>query len=161
MMGIYLQASCIISLIFSVTISITWWFTEPILITLGQNPEISREAATFLRYLIPGIFAFGAIQNILRFLQTQYVVWPTVFCSLGPLLLHFGLNHLLVHYTPLGFSGAALAISITFWISAIMLALYVKYSRDCEHTWTGFSKESFHHVMDNLKLALPSAAMVW
>lgn len=161
MMGIYLQASCIISFFFSIIISIIWWFTEPILNFLDQNPEISKEAASFLRYLIPGIFAFGTIQNILRYLQTQSVVWPTVVCSLVPLLLHFGLNYVLVYCTPLGLSGAALATSITLWISVIMLLLYVNYSKDCEHTWSGFSKESIHHVASNLKLALPSAAMVW
>lgn len=161
MLGIYLQASCIISFFFAILISAIWWFTEPILIFLHQNPEISKEAATFLRCLIPAIFAFGTIQNILRYLQTQYVVWPTVVCSVVPLLFHFGINYVLVYCTPLGFSGTALATSITFWISAIMLVLYVNYGRDCKHTWTGISKESFHHVFGNLKLALPSAAMVW
>lgn len=160
MMGIYLQASCIISIFFAIIISIIWWFTEPILNFLHQNPEISKEAATFLRYLIPGIFAFGIIQNILRYFQTQSIVWPTVVCSLVPLLLHFGLNYVLINCTPLGLGGAALATSITLWISVIMLLLYVKYSKDCELTWTGFSKESFRHVLGNLKLALPSAAMV-
>ncbi|XP_010684778.2 protein DETOXIFICATION 18 isoform X1 [Beta vulgaris subsp. vulgaris] len=160
MLGIYLQASCIISFFFAILISVIWWFTEPILIFLHQNPETSKEAATFLRCLIPAIFAFGTIQNILRYLQTQYVVWPTVVCSVVPLLFHFGINYVLVYCTPLGFSGTALATSITFWISAIMLVLYVNYGRDCKHTWTGVSKESFHHVFGNLKLALPSAAMV-
>ncbi|XP_010684777.2 protein DETOXIFICATION 18 [Beta vulgaris subsp. vulgaris] len=159
-LGIYLQASCIISFFFAIIISIIWWFTEPILNILGQNPEISKEAATFLRGLIPGIFAFGIIQNILRYLQTQSVVWPTVVCSLVPLLLHFGINYGLVMCTSLGLPGAALAASFTFWISAIMLLLYVNYSKECEHTWGGFSTESFHHVVGNLKLALPSAAMV-
>ncbi|KAL2900326.1 Protein DETOXIFICATION 19 [Bienertia sinuspersici] len=160
MLGIYLQASCIISFVFAIIISIIWWYTEPILNLFGQNPEISKEATTFLRYLIPGIFCFGIIQNILRYLQTQSVVWPTVVCSLLPLVLHFGINYVLVYCTPLGIGGSALAVSITFWISTIMLVLYVKVSTDFEHTWTGFSKESIHHVSGNLKLALPSAAMV-
>ncbi|XP_057535835.1 protein DETOXIFICATION 18-like isoform X1 [Amaranthus tricolor] len=160
MLGIYLQASTIISLIFSIPISILWYYTEPILTFLHQSPEISKEAATFLRCLIPGLLAFGNIQNILRFLQTQSVVWPAVVCSLVPLILHFGINYVLVYCTCLGYSGTALAASITFWISAIMLFVYVHYSKDLKHTWTGFSKEAFHHVGGNLKLALPSAAMV-
>ncbi|XP_021722164.1 protein DETOXIFICATION 19-like [Chenopodium quinoa] len=160
MMGIYLQASCIITFIFAIIISIIWWFTEPILNSLQQNPEITKQAAIFLRFQIPGIFAFGIIQNILRYLQTQSIVWPTVVCSLIPLLLHFVLNYVLVYCTTLGLGGAALATSITFWISVIMLLLYVNYSKDCEHTWTGFSKDSIYYVVGNLKLALPSAAMV-
>lgn len=86
MLGIYLQASCIISFIFCLIISIIWWYTEPILLLLHQNPDISKEAAVYMRYLIPGIFAFGTLQNILRFLQTQSVVMPLMICSLIPLL---------------------------------------------------------------------------
>ncbi|KNA25368.1 hypothetical protein SOVF_007220 [Spinacia oleracea] len=160
MLGIYLQASCLISFVFSVLISVLWWFTEPILNLLHQNPDISKEAALYIRFLIPGIFAFGLLQNILRFLQTQSVVFPLVIFSLVPLLLHCGLNYLLVHFTTFGYKGAALATSLTFWLSVILLMIYVSCSKKFEHTWKGLSKESFLHVFANLKLALPSAAMV-
>lgn len=160
MLGIYLQASCIISFIFSIFISLIWWYTEPILILLHQNPDISKAAAIYMRFLIPGIFGFGTLQNILRFLQTQSVVIPLMICSLLPLLLHIGLNHVLVHCTTLGYRGAPLATSITIWVSLIMLLIYMRCAREFEHTWRGFSMESFGYVFVNLKLALPSAAMV-
>lgn len=160
MLGVYLQASCIISFLFSIMISIIWWYTEPILILLHQNPEISKETAAYMRYLIPGIFAYGTLQNVLRFLQTQSVVLPLMICSLIPLLLHFGFNYILVHCTALGYTGAPLATSITFWVALVMLVIYVNKAQKFEHTWMGLSKESFHFVCVNLKLALPSAAMV-
>ncbi|KAE8707813.1 MATE efflux family protein LAL5 [Hibiscus syriacus] len=59
MLGIYLQASCIISFFFSIIISILWFFTEPILVLLHRDPEISRAAAVYIKYLIPGLFAYG------------------------------------------------------------------------------------------------------
>ncbi|XP_021735015.1 protein DETOXIFICATION 19-like [Chenopodium quinoa] len=161
MLGIYLQASCMISIIFSIIISTIWWFTEPILnILLHQNSNISKEAAVYMRFLIPGIFAFGLLQNILRFLQAQSVVLPLVTFSLVPLLLHCVLGYFLVHFTTLGYTGAALATSLTFWLSLIILVIYVSIAKKFEHTWRGLSKESFHHVFVYLKLALPSAAMV-
>lgn len=160
MLGIYLQASCIISFIFCLIISIIWWYTEPILLLLHQNPDISKEAAVYMRYLIPGIFAFGTLQNILRFLQTQSVVMPLMICSLIPLLFHIGFTYVLVHCTTLGYRGAPLATSITFWVSLVMLLIYVHKARKFKHTWIGLSKESFSFVFVNLKLALPSAAMV-
>jgi len=67
----------------------------------------------------------------------------------------------LVHYTALGFKGAPLAASISLWISFLMLAIYVICAKKFEHTWGGFSFESFHYILHDLKLALPSAAMVW
>lgn len=142
-------------------ISIIWWFTEHILKLFHQNPEISKEAALYIRFLIPGIFAYGILQNILRFLQTQSVVVPLVIFSLLPLLLHCGLNYLLVHCTTLGYKGAALSTSLTFWLSVIILIVYVRFAKKFEHTWRGLSMESFSYVFANLKLSLPSAAMVW
>ncbi|XP_022734736.1 protein DETOXIFICATION 19-like isoform X2 [Durio zibethinus] len=108
MLGIYLQASCILSCFFAFIISILWFFTEPILIFLQQDAQISKSAAMYIKYLIPGLFAYGFVQNILRFLQTQSIVMPLKF----------------------------------------------------EQTWEGLSFESFRFIITNLKLALPSAAMV-
>ncbi|KAL2944331.1 Protein DETOXIFICATION 19, partial [Bienertia sinuspersici] len=159
-LGLYLQASCIVSLFFSIIISILWWFTEPILVFLHQTPNLSKETALYMRYLIPGIFAYGILQNILRFLQMQSVVLPLVTFSLVPLLLHCGLTYLLVHCTSLGYKGAALATSMTFWLSVIVLLIYVNFTKRFEHTWNGLSKESLCYVFTNSKLALPSAAMV-
>ncbi|XP_021714640.1 protein DETOXIFICATION 19-like [Chenopodium quinoa] len=161
MLGIYLQASCMISLVFSLIISVIWWFTEPILELLHQSPVISKESAIYIRYLIPGIFAFGILQNIIRFLQAQSAVFPLVILSIVPLLLHCGLNYVLVHFTTLGFKGPAVATSASFWLSVIILITYVSFANKFEHTWKGLSTESFLHVFSNLKLALPSAAMVW
>lgn len=160
MLGIYLQSSCIISIFFSILVSILWFFTEPILIFLHQQADISEMAALYIKYLIPGIFAYGVLQNILRFLQTQSVVMPLVVCSLAPLLLHCGIAYVLVYWTALGFKGAALAASFSLWLSCLMLAGYVLYSEKFKDTWQGFSLESMKYVLENMKLAVPSAAMV-
>ncbi|KAM1758613.1 hypothetical protein EV1_007740 [Malus domestica] len=159
MLGIYLQASCIISFFFCFIISIIWFYTEPILILLYQDPQISKSAAVFMKFLIPGLFAYGFLQNILRFIQTQFVVLPLLF-SLVPVVIHVGIAYGLVHWTALGYKGAPLAASISLWISVLALAMYVVCSKKFEHTWQGFSLESFHYVVYDLKLALPSALMV-
>ncbi|OMO61889.1 Multi antimicrobial extrusion protein [Corchorus capsularis] len=74
LLGIYLQASCIISFLFSVIISILWFFTEPILVLLHQDPAISKTAALYMKYLIPGLFAYGFVQNILSFNFNMVIV---------------------------------------------------------------------------------------
>ncbi|KAG8362932.1 hypothetical protein BUALT_BualtUnG0021800 [Buddleja alternifolia] len=90
----------------------------------------------------------------------QSIVFPLVLGSLIPLFIHIGITYVLVHWTFLGFKGAALAASTSLWISVLILSIYVLRSRRFEQTWSGFSLESFRFVFDNLKLALPSAAMV-
>ncbi|KAL9145868.1 hypothetical protein ABFS82_13G072700 [Erythranthe guttata] len=160
MLGIYLQASCIISLIFAIVVSVLWWYSDIILTLLHQDRQIAKAAGLYLKYLIPGFFAYGLLQNILRFLQTQSVVMPLVVCLFVPLALHVGIAYTLVHRTPLAYRGAPLAASISLWLSLFMLVLYVFRAKKIEKTWEGFTSESLSHVYSNLKLALPSAAMV-
>ncbi|KAM1808166.1 hypothetical protein ACFX11_031083 [Malus domestica] len=160
MLGIYLQASSIISFLASIIVSVVWFYTEPILILIHQDPQISKYAALYMKFLIPGLFAYGFLHNILRFLQTQSVVIPLVYFSVIPVVLHVGIAYGLVHWTGLGYVGAPVAASISIWISMLTLATYVLCAKKFEHTWEGFTLESFHYVLPNLKLALPSAAMV-
>ncbi|KAL9145865.1 hypothetical protein ABFS82_13G072500 [Erythranthe guttata] len=159
-LGIYLQASCIITLIFTIVVSILWWYSDVILTLLHQDRQIAKAAGLYLKYLSPGFFAYGLLQNILRFLQTQSVVMPLVVCSFVPLALHVGIAYTLVHRTPLAYRGAPLAASISLWLSLCMLVLYVFKAKKIEKTWEGFTSESLSYVYSNLKLALPSAAMV-
>ncbi|XP_047336615.1 protein DETOXIFICATION 18-like [Impatiens glandulifera] len=160
MLGIYLQSSCIISIFFSFLVSILWFYSEPILILLHQDPQIAKQAAIFIKFLSPGLFAYGFLQNLLRFLQTQSIVFPLVLCSLVPFIAHIAIAYTLVHLTPLGFKGAAVAVSISLWVAAIMLGVYVLSSKHFEKTWNGISVHAWRHVVPTLKISLSSAAMV-
>lgn len=161
LMGVYLQTSCILSLVFTVIVSFLWWYSDIVLTLLHQEPRIANSAGLYLKYLIPGLFAYGILQNMLRFLQTQSVVMPLVVCSIVPLFLHVGIAYALVNWSSLGFRGAPLAASISLWISVFMLTTYLLRAKKFEKTWDGFTSESFSYIFTNLKLALPSAAMVW
>ncbi|XP_057797405.1 protein DETOXIFICATION 19-like [Salvia miltiorrhiza] len=159
-MGVYLQTSCIVSLIFTVIVSVLWWYSDIVLTLLQQEPQIANAAGLYLKYLIPGLFAYAFLQNMLRFLQTQSVVMPLVVCSIVPLVLHIGIAYVLVNWSPLGYRGGPVAASISLWISVFMLATYLLRAKKFQHTWDGFTSECLIHIWTYLKLALPSAAMV-
>ncbi|KAG7583089.1 Multi antimicrobial extrusion protein [Arabidopsis suecica] len=160
MLGIHLQSSCIVSLVFSILTTILWFFTESIFGVLKQDPSISKQAALYMKYLAPGLFAYGFLQNILRFCQTQSIVTPLVVFSFVPLVINIGTTYALVHLAGLGFIGAPIATSISLWIAFVSLGIYVIWSDKFKETWTGFSMESFRYVVLNLTLSIPSAAMV-
>ncbi|KAL0328462.1 UNVERIFIED_CONTAM: protein DETOXIFICATION 18 [Sesamum calycinum] len=151
MLGVYLQASRIITIIFTIIISVLWWYSDIILTFLHQDPQIAKAAGLYLKYLIPGLLAYGFLQNILRFLQTQCIVLPLVVCSLVPLALHICIAFVLVHWTGLGYRGAPLAASISLWISVLMLGLYVVKAKKFEQTWEGFTLELLSHVFAKLE----------
>ncbi|RZC53443.1 hypothetical protein C5167_012352 [Papaver somniferum] len=93
-------------------------------------------------------------------LLTQNIVFPMMISSTMTALLHFVVFWVLVFKAGLGNKGAAIATSISCWINLTFLVLYVKYSGKCERTWTGFSKEVLHDILNFIRLAVPSAIMV-
>ncbi|KAL6175640.1 hypothetical protein ACLB2K_052279 [Fragaria x ananassa] len=134
--------------------------TRIILIALGQDADISTEAGKFARFNIPSLFAYALLQCLVRFLQTQNIVFPMMLSSGITTLLHIPLCWLLVFKSGLGGRGAALANSISYWINMLLLVLYVRFSSTCAKTWTGLSKEAFQNVATFLRLAIPLAVMV-
>ena len=160
-MGVHLQASLLTSALASAVVSLLWLYSEPLLVFLGQDPATSRLAADFLRHSVPALFAYGFIQCALRFLQAQSVVAPLVAFSLLPLAAHVGVAHALVNVLGMGFAGAAVATSVSLWLSFLMLAAYVMLSARFRETWPGLTSEAFRHVLPGMKLAIPSAVMVW
>ncbi|CAF2182393.1 hypothetical protein YC2023_091792 [Brassica napus] len=134
-LGIQMQRAMFVLLLLSIPLSIIWFNTEHILVLVHQDKSISSVAGSYARYMIPSLFAYGLLQCINRFLQAQ-------------------------NNTGLGYRGAALAISVSYWFNVILLSCYVKFSSSCSHSWTGFSKEAFQDIYDFSKIAFPSAVMV-
>ncbi|KAJ1437823.1 Multi antimicrobial extrusion protein [Sesbania bispinosa] len=160
MLGIHMQRAMLILMIVSIPLAIIWGNTGSILIALGQDPEISAEAGQYAQLMIPSLFAYGLLQCLNRFLQTQNIVVPMMFSSGVTALLHILICWIMVFKSGLGNRGAAIANAISYWINVLILTLYVKFSPSCSKTWTGFSKEALHGIPSFLTLAIPSAAMV-
>lgn len=161
MLGIHMQRAMFILLLVSIPLAVVWSYTGIILAHLGQNLEIAMEAGLYARWMIPSIFAYGLLQCQVRFLQTQNIVFPMMITTGITALCHVFVCWVMVFKSGLGNRGAALSNSISYWINVILLACYVKFSPACKKTWTGFSKESLHDIFNFIRLAIPSAVMVW
>lgn len=160
-MGIHMQRAMFVLFLVSIPLAVIWGNTRYILIALGQEDDIATEAGRYACFMIPSLFAYGLLQCLVKFLQTQNIVFPMMLSSGITTLLHVLICWILVFKTGLGDRGAALANSISYWINVLLLVLYVKLSSSCAKTWSGFSKEALHNICTFLKLAIPSAVMVW
>ncbi|KAM3693457.1 hypothetical protein ACB094_08G166900 [Castanea mollissima] len=160
MLGVHTQRAMLTLLSLSIPLAIIWYYASNILIALHQENEISNEAGVFNCWMIPSLFAYGILQCLNRFLQTQNKVIPMLISSGFTALLHVLVCWVLVSKIKLGIKGAALAISISNWVNVILLAIYVRFSPACKKTWTGFSKEALHDILSFLKLGVPSAIMI-
>ncbi|CAN6724922.1 unnamed protein product [Malus baccata var. baccata] len=160
MLGVHMQKAMLILLAVSIPLSLIWFYTSDILMALHQDHEISAEAGTFNRWMIPSLFAFSLLQCLNRFLQTQNNVFPMMITSGVTACLHIAVCWGLIFKSGLRNKGAALAISISHWLNVVLVASYVLFSPACKKTWTGFSKQALHDIFSFVKLAISSAVML-
>ncbi|KAK7271209.1 hypothetical protein RJT34_26917 [Clitoria ternatea] len=160
MLGIHMQKAMLILMIVSIPLAVIWVNTGSILSFLGQDPEIAAEAGDYATFMLPSLFAYGLLQCLNRFLQTQNIVFPMMLSSGVTTLLHVLVCWILVFKSGLGSKGAAIANTISYWLNVTILSLYIKFSPSCAKTWTGFSKEALHNIPIFVRLAIPSAVMV-
>ncbi|KAG0532799.1 hypothetical protein BDA96_04G138300 [Sorghum bicolor] len=159
-LGVYKQRAMVVLALVSVPVAVVWTYTGEILAWCGQDPEIAAGAGSYIRWLIPALFAYGALQCHVRFLQTQNLVVPVMLSAGATAVCHPAVCWLLVRALGLGRNGAALANAVSYLANLSFLAVYVRASPACKSTWTCFSAEAFRGVPDFLKLAVPSAVMV-
>lgn len=75
------------------------------------------------------------------------------------------LNIVFIYHTPLGFLGAPVAISITYWLAFALLCLFTYFSptHRRNRTWGGLQPKAvmdYKSCVDFLKLAIPGMLMV-
>ncbi|CAN0913722.1 Protein DETOXIFICATION 1 [Linum grandiflorum] len=156
----YTYSAIITLFILCPPITLLWFFIDKLLISLGQDPSIAREARTFAMWLIPGLFAAAILKPVTRFLQTQSVILPMVLSSLFVLCFHVVACWTLVYGIGIGYVGAAMAISLSTWVNVVLLVGYVVWSPVCERTKGGLTRSAFVGVGQFFWLGLSSAVMV-
>ncbi|KAJ1988345.1 ethionine resistance protein [Dimargaris cristalligena] len=159
--GTYLQRGIVVITACHIPILLIWWNSEALLLALNQDPVIASLAGTYLRYLMLGCLPNLLFECVKRYLQAQGIMHAStlVLCIVAP--LNMLTNYALVWYEPiaLGFVGAPLATSITYWLMFILLVLYTAYV-DGYQAWGGWSRQGFRKLGQFLRLGLPGVLMI-
>nr|GEX63965.1 protein DETOXIFICATION 14-like [Tanacetum cinerariifolium] len=141
-------------------ISILWIYIDKLLILLGQDPLISAEARKFSVWLIPTLFPYAILQLIIRYLQSQSLIFPMLWSSTAVLVIHVPVCWALVFKLGLGNAGAALAIGISYTLNVIILGIYMYRSKNCENTRVTCSGDVLPSIKEFFHFGIPSAAMI-
>lgn len=160
-MGIICQRAIILHLGAAILLTFIYWFSGPILIAIGQSESIAEQGQIFARGLVLQLYAFAISCPMQRFLQAQNIVNPLALMSVGVFLVHVLLTWLAVDVLGYGLLGAALTLSLSWWLLVIVNGLYILFSPRCRETWTGFSSKAFRGIWPYFKLTLASAVMLW
>ncbi|KAM1010600.1 hypothetical protein ACFX13_046784 [Malus domestica] len=159
-MGIICQRAIILHLGAAVLLTFVYWWSGPILIAIGQTEDIAEQGQVFARGIIPQLYAFAINCPQQRFLQAQNIVNPLAYMSFGVFLVHILLTWVVVYVVDYGLMGAALTLSLSWWLLVITYGIYILVSPMCKETWTGFSWKAFRGIWPYFKLTLASAIML-
>ncbi|GMH20313.1 hypothetical protein Nepgr_022154 [Nepenthes gracilis] len=154
----YTAILCLI--LVSIPISALWIYMREILTFIGQDPVISHEAGKFITCLLPALYAYAALQPLVRYFQSQSLIIPMLLCSCIILCLHVPLCWVLVFRSGLKNLGAAVAMDISLWLNVIFLALCMKFSTACAKTRSTLSMKVFQGIGEFFQFAVPSAVMI-
>lgn len=70
-LGIILQRSFVVLLLFYIPIAILWFCSEPLFKALGQEDYIARDSARFLSVLAPGGIGYIYFEALKKYMQAQ------------------------------------------------------------------------------------------
>ncbi|KAF3793541.1 DETOXIFICATION 41 protein [Nymphaea thermarum] len=160
MMGVICQKSMIIMGLTALALSFVYFFSYHILKLIGQSTDVSIYGQVFTRGLIPQLFAFALYCPMQRFLQAQNIVNPVAYMSVATFLLHLLLTWLAVDKLGFGLFGAAVTLSLSWWVLVLLTGAYVLLSPRCAHSWTGFTFQAFNGLWSYFKLTVASAFML-
>ncbi|CAD6270731.1 unnamed protein product [Miscanthus lutarioriparius] len=159
MLGIYLQRSWIILFACAVVLLPIYLFTEPLLVALGQDPEISAVAGTISLWYIPVMFSYVWAFTLQMYLQAQSKNMIITYLAVLNLGLHLVLSWLMTVRFHLGLAGVMGSMVIAMWIPVFGQLAFVFFG-GCPLTWTGFSSAAFADLGAIIKLSLSSGVML-
>ncbi|KAG6754537.1 hypothetical protein POTOM_042581 [Populus tomentosa] len=125
MLGVYLQRSTIILFVSCVVLLPIYIFSAPILKAIGQEDDLSDLAGKFTIVGIPNLFSLAIYFPTQKFLQAQRKVGVLTWIAFSTLLLHAFWLWLFIYKLGWGAIGAAIALDLTGWSTALAQAVYV------------------------------------
>ncbi|KAI5060125.1 hypothetical protein GOP47_0024545 [Adiantum capillus-veneris] len=159
-LGVYMQRSMVVLNVLAVPIAILWVYMDQIFEALGQEAELASKAGAYGVWLIPTLFAYSFYACQVRFLQAQSLVKPLFVCFSITVVCHVPICWALVFHSGLGYKGAAIANSISLWITVFALEVYIRCSKRCARCIAPLSFAAVRDMRGFLALAVPSAMMV-
>ena len=161
LVGLHVQRMVCLLLLVTIPIGALWIFSPQLLAPLVPEHDLAHMAGNFLRVLLLGAPGYALFEAGRRFVQAQGLFHGPLLVMFMGLPINILLNWLFVFRLDWGFTGAALALSMTRDILPIILLAYVilinPSSLKC---WPGFGKSTFKDWGLMVKLSVPGVFMV-
>lgn len=160
MLGVYLQRATVVLMLCSLPIVAVYALSRQLLVAIGEEKQVAEMASVFVYGLIPQVFAYAVNFPMQKFLQAQSIVTPGAAMSAAALAVHVAASWVAVYWIGTGLLGAALVLSLSWWILVAAQFAYIVNSQRCKDTWTGFKWEALSGLGEFVKLSMASAVML-
>ncbi|KAG6883842.1 hypothetical protein C0993_003467 [Termitomyces sp. T159_Od127] len=162
LVGLWTQRMAVVMACALVPVSLVWYNVEPLFLVLKQDPEVSRMAAIYLRWLILTLPA--AAWNIIsrRYFHSQRLFYVQTNISLYVAPINVVTNYILVwgpRSVRLGFIGAPIATAISYYIISFASYFYGRYLVP-RTAWYPLSIRMFNDLGILIRLGLSGVAQV-
>nr|KYP56830.1 Protein TRANSPARENT TESTA 12 [Cajanus cajan] len=158
MLGVYLQRSWIVLSLTTILLLPIFIFTTPILLALGQDEDIAREAGNISAWFIAVIFAYVVSFTCQMFLQAQSKNSIIAYLAAISIAIHLFMSWLLTVKYKFGMNGAMTSTIMAYWLPNLGQLMFIMYK--CPDTWKGFTFLAFKDLWPIAKLSLSSGGML-
>ncbi|KAJ4851508.1 Protein DETOXIFICATION 55 [Turnera subulata] len=124
-----LQRTILLLLLASIPITLLWVNLEPLMLSLHQDPDITRVASLYCRFSIPDLIANSLLHPLRIYLRSKGTTWPLMWCTLLSVLLHLPITILLAFTLSLGVPGIAISTFIANFNTLLFLVCYMFFTR--------------------------------
>ncbi|MCJ8740113.1 hypothetical protein PDJAM_G00055080 [Pangasius djambal] len=158
--GVILQRSILILLLFSLPCWGVLINTQSLLLLVGQDPDVARVAQIYVEAYLPALPALFLYQLQVSYLQNQGVIVPQMYASVVANVVNVLNHYILLFWWDLGVHGSAAANCLAQIFSCFSLFAYIRFKKLHVKTWGGWSSESLQEWGNYMKLAIPSTLML-
>ncbi|KAE8892417.1 hypothetical protein PF005_g12744 [Phytophthora fragariae] len=122
--GVYFQTGIVVLGAILLPVFAINWFTEDILLWLGQDAEVARLSGLFSRYMLPGIPFLYLYELTRKVLQAQNIMTPLVIIAAIGNTVNIAAGYVLAYHTSIGFHGIAIGCSLGNSVLPLLLVPY-------------------------------------
>jgi MATE family, multidrug efflux pump len=162
-----LQRGIVIAVLASIPIGLIWVATGSALELLGQDPQVSYLAQTYMIARLPGILGFHLYIALRQYLAGRTLTRPAMWVMFVSNALNIFLNWVLIFGNlgcpPLGLLGAGIATGATQVCMPLLLALWVRSFDLHRDAWRNWDRRAFDPagLGRYVRLGVPVGFQMW
>ncbi|TYG78544.1 hypothetical protein ES288_D02G067500v1 [Gossypium darwinii] len=124
-----LQRTIVMLLFASIPIGLIWFNLEPIMLSLNQDPEITKVASLYCQFAIPDLIANSLLHPLRIYLRSKGTSWPLMWSAFVSTVFHLPITIGLTFGLRLGVPGIAISTFITNFNTLFFLLCCMFYTR--------------------------------